>query len=64
MAPANSYTSTPQAGRYGDVVLERADITPETKDQLSMTKKFSRASDAEHYLRQIEADPEQHGPSE
>ena len=49
-----------QAGRYGNVVMERADITPETKDRLSMSQEFPRAGDTENYLRRIEAHPDQH----
>jgi GNAT superfamily N-acetyltransferase len=49
------------AGRNGNVVMERADLTSETKDRLTMSKDFPRPSDAEKYLRQIEAHPEQHG---
>ena len=53
-----------QAGRYGNVVMERADITPETKDRLSMSQEFPRAGDTENYLRQIEAHPDQHEGTE
>jgi Nicotianamine synthase protein len=48
-----------KAGRNGNVVLERADVTPETKDELTMTKEFPRAADTEDYLRQIQAHPDQ-----
>lgn len=48
------------AGRNGNVVMERADVTPETKDQLTMSKEFPRPSDAADYLRQIQAHPDQH----
>jgi hypothetical protein len=46
-------------GKYGNVVMERADVTPETKDQLTMSQEFARPSDAEKYLKQIQAHPEQ-----
>lgn len=47
-----------QAGRNGNVVMERADVTPETKDRLTMRQEFPRAADTEEYLRRIEAHPE------
>lgn len=49
-----------QAGRNGNVVMERADVTPETKNDLTMSKEFPRTADTENYLRQINAHPEQH----
>lgn len=48
-----------KAGRNGNVVMERADVTPETRDALTMTKEFPRAGDTEDYLRQIQAHPDQ-----
>lgn len=48
-----------QAGRNGQVILERADITPETKDKLSLVQDFPRPSDTEKYLQQIQAHPSQ-----
>ena len=52
------------AGRDGNVVMERADVTPETKDQLTMSKDFPRPGDAAQYLRQIQAHPDQHPESD
>lgn len=48
-----------QAGRYGNVVMERADVNPENVSTASMTKEFPRPSETEDYLRQIQAHPEQ-----
>lgn len=45
-------------GKNGNIVLERADVTAETKDQLSKTKEFGNANDIEHMLMDIEAHPE------
>jgi hypothetical protein len=50
-----------QAGRNGNVVMERADVSAETKNDLTMSKEFPRAADTEDYLRQIQAHPDQHG---
>jgi hypothetical protein len=47
-------------GRNGNVVLERADISPDTEN-LVTTKEFARPSDVEPMLRQIQAHPEQTG---
>lgn len=47
-----------QQGRYGNVVLERADVTPETADILSRYKEFARPSDVEDMLHEIAAHPE------
>ena len=50
-----------QAGRNGNVVMERADVAADTKNQLTMSKEFPSPADAEDYLRQIQAHPDQHG---
>lgn len=49
---------TAQQGRYGNVALERADITPETANLLSRYKEFSRPNDIEDMLHEIAAHPE------
>jgi ADP-ribosyltransferase-like protein len=45
-------------GKNGNVVMERADVTAETKDQLSKTKEFGNANDIEPMLHQIQAHPD------
>ena len=52
------------AGRNGNVVMERADVSSETKDQLTMSKDFPRPGDTAQYLRQIQAHPDQHPESD
>jgi GNAT superfamily N-acetyltransferase len=52
-----------QAGRNGNVVMERTDVNAENKDTATMSKEFPRAGDTEDYLRQIQAHPDQRGVS-
>lgn len=47
-----------QQGRYGNVVLERADVTPDTSNLLSRYKEFARPNDVEDMLHEIAAHPE------
>lgn len=45
-------------GRNGNIDLERADISANTKDDLARTKNFATANDVEPMLREIGAHPE------
>jgi len=45
-------------GRNGNIVMERADVSPGTKDALSKVKEFGTANDIEPMLREIGAHPE------
>lgn len=44
--------------RNGSLVIERSDVTPETKNELSRQKDFPSYDDAETMLREINAHPE------
>ena len=45
-------------GRDGRIVIERADVTPETKDQLSKVVEHGNANNIEPMLRDIQAHPD------
>ena len=48
-------------GNSGTLYLERADVTPETKDQLTAKKEFVRPNDVDGMLRNIQAHPDTKG---
>jgi hypothetical protein len=45
-------------GRNGNVYLERADVSPETKDSRTATKEFATPADVGGMLRKIDAHPD------